>query len=91
MEVVKVIRDCRNIKKRKILPGNKIEIFSAKKLRFKPAEYQKNDIGIVIVLPKKVKRFYWSLDGKITDINAGENRLYYRWLRPVIFRLRHAY
>ena len=48
MKEIKVKRDCTNIKKPKILPSNKIEIFAARKLRFKAAEYQKKQ--------------YWSCD-----------------------------
>ena len=58
MEIVKVVRDCANIKKPKVLANNRIEIFAAKKLCFKAAEYQKSDTGIVIVLPENVKGFY---------------------------------
>ena len=57
MEVVKVIRDCTNIKKTKLLANNRIERFAATKLRFKPTKYQKIDTGTVIVLPEKVKDF----------------------------------
>ena len=80
MEVVRVIRDHKNIKKPKLLPDNTLEIFAPKKLRFKPGEYQKNDDGVVIVLPEKVKGYYWSLDGNITDLNTGENRLHFEFL-----------
>ena len=54
MKEIKVIKECTNIKKPKILPSNKIEIFAARKLRFKAAEYQKNNTGVVIVLPENV-------------------------------------
>ena len=67
MKENKVIRDCTNIKKPKILPSNKIEIFAARKLRFKAAEYQKNNTGVVIVLPEKVQGYYWSLDREFTN------------------------
>ena len=80
MEVVRVIRDAKNIKKPKLLPDNKTEIFAPKKLHFKAAEYQQNDSGVVIVLPEKVKGCYWSLDGDTSDLNTGENRLHFGFL-----------
>ena len=80
MEVVRVVRDHKNIKKPKPFPDNTLEIFAPKRLRFKPAEYQRNDSGDVIVLPEKVNGYYWSLDGNITDLNTGENRLHFGFL-----------
>ena len=67
-------------KKPKLLPDGKIEIFAPKKLHFKAAEYQKNDRGVVIVLPEKGKGCYWSLDGNITDLTTGENRIHFGFL-----------
>ena len=74
MEVVRVIKDHKKIKKPKLLPDNTPEIFAPKKLHFKPAEYHKNDSRVIIDLPEKVKGYYyWSLDCNITDLNTGEN------------------
>ena len=55
-------------------------IFAPKKLCFKAAEYQRNDSGVVTVLPEKVKGCYWSLDGNTTDLTTGENRLHFGFL-----------
>ena len=77
MEVVRVVRDGKNIKKPKLLPDNKIEIFAPKKLHFKAAEYQQNNRGVVIILPEKPKDCYWSLDGNTTDLTTTENRLHF--------------
>ena len=76
MKEIKVKRDCTNIKKPKILPSNKIEIFAARKLRFKAAEYQKNNTGVVIVLPEKVQaRILLVVRQRIHELNTSENRL----------------
>ena len=80
MEVVRVYRDLKNIKKPKLLPDNSLVIFAHKKLCFKPAEYQKNDSGVLIALQDKIKGYYWLLDGDIADLNTGENRLHFGFL-----------
>ena len=80
MEVVRIIRDHKNIKKPKLLPDNVLKIFAPKKLLLKPAEYQQNDSGVVIILHEKVKGYFWSLDGDITDFNSGENRPHFGFL-----------
>ena len=80
MEVVKIIRDSRYIKKTKLLSENKIEIFAPKKLVFKSAEYTQYDTGAVIVLPDNVSRYYWTLYSNFKNLNAGENRLHFRFL-----------
>ena len=41
---------------------------------------KKNDSGVLIALTKKVKGYYWSLDGDITDLNTGENRVHFGFL-----------
>ena len=80
MEVVKIIRDSRYIKKPKLLLENEIEIFAPKKLNYKSAEYTQYGNGVVIVLPDNVSGYYWILDNNITDLNVGENRLRFEFL-----------
>ena len=80
MEVVKVIRGSRYIKKPKLVSEHEIEIFAPQDLIFKSSEYTQYDTGIVTVLPENVRGYYWSLNNNIIDLTTGENKPHFGFL-----------
>ena len=73
---VEIMRDSRAIKRQELFAGNILKMFAPKNLKFQPAEYTKYDTGIVVNLPKNVKRCYCSINKQFIKVSSGNKCIY---------------